>query len=175
MAETKTQKLEREYIIPLRNEWLKVPAYRRSGRAIKEIKRFIAKHMKVSDRDVDKVKLDIYLNNEVLSRGKTKPPAKIKVKAVKENDLVTVHLAEPSAHVNFLKAKNERRHKPSEAPKKAPKKEEVKEETEKKIEEKEKELSVAEQNEKIAESDVKAKKHTIKAKEESYHRLALKK
>ena len=79
MAETKTQtvkemqKLEREYIIPLRSEWRKVANYRRTGRAVKAIKKFIAKHMKVPDRDLDKVKLDMYLNNELWFRGRKKP------------------------------------------------------------------------------------------------------
>ena len=56
MPEQKSEKFEREYIIPLRREWQKVANYRRTGRAVKEIKKFIAKHMKVPDRDFSKVK-----------------------------------------------------------------------------------------------------------------------
>ena len=62
MAKDKIQsekKEEREYVIPLRKEWRKVANYRRTGRAVKEIKKFIARHMKVPDRDLNKVKLDI--------------------------------------------------------------------------------------------------------------------
>ena len=108
MAETKTEKLEREYTIPLRNEWRKVASYRRTGRAVKEIKKFIARHMKVADRDLDKVKLDIYLNNEIGYRGKKKPPAKIKVRAIKEGGIVKVELAEMPEYVKFLKQKHDK-------------------------------------------------------------------
>ena len=88
MAENKI--LEREYTIPLRKEFLKVPRYRRMQRAIKTIKQFIAKHMKIPDREVSKVKLDMYLNNELWFRGIKNPPTKIKVKATREKDLVKV-------------------------------------------------------------------------------------
>ena len=88
MAEAKS--LEREYIIPLRRVWLKAPEYERGRKAIKAIKEFIAKHMKVTDRNLKKVKLDIFLNNEIWFRGKANPPAKVKVKATKINDIVKV-------------------------------------------------------------------------------------
>src|SRR3989344_5011224 len=102
--------LEREYIIPLRNEWRKGANYERAGKAIKTIKKFIAKHMKVSDRDVSKVKLDQWLNQEVWFKGKKKPPARIKVRAIKEsNGMVRVELAELPEFVKFEKAKKERR------------------------------------------------------------------
>ncbi|MGC9309222.1 MAG: 50S ribosomal protein L31e, partial [Candidatus Nanoarchaeia archaeon] len=87
--------LEREYVIPLRRAILKVPRYRRAKKAVKAIKEFLARHMKVEDRDIRKVKVDIYLNNEVWFRGIKKPPAKIKVKASKNQDgIVKAQLAE---------------------------------------------------------------------------------
>jgi len=178
MAETKTVQLEREYIIPLRKEWQKVANYRRTGRAVKAIKKFIARHMKVLDRDVDKVKLDMYLNNEIWFRGKTKPPAKIKVKAIKENDVVKVYLSETPATHRFAKIKHEKRHRASAVPtpKIQPKEEKPSEQTEeKKKAEKEKEMAVAESRALEAKADAKAKKHTTKVKEESYHRMALQK
>ena len=173
---TKVQTLEREYIIPLRNEWRKVANYRRTGRAIKFIKEFIAKHMKVPDRDVSKVKLDIYLNQEIFFRGRKKPPAKIKVKAKRDGDLVKVELAELPKHIRFLKQKHEKKHKPSEKTKEAPKEEKKEEKTEEeKKEEKEKEQSVAEQKEQFTEQQTKAQKHTTKVKETKFHRMAMKK
>src|SRR3989338_11580624 len=95
-ADKKDEKimLEREYIIPLRREWLKVPRYKRASKAIKAIKQFLARHMKVEDRDVRKVKLDKFLNEEIWFRGIKKPPAKIKVKVRKYSDRVEVELAE---------------------------------------------------------------------------------
>lgn len=87
--------LERTYIIPLRRSWLKVPEYKRANKAVKAIKEFLVRHMKVYDRDLKKIKIDIILNNEVRFRGMRKPPAKIKVKASKfDNDIVKAELAE---------------------------------------------------------------------------------
>ena len=65
MAEIKTEKLEREYIIPLRREINKVPRYRKTEKAIKAIKKFLARHMKIRDRDLNKIKIDRYLNEEM--------------------------------------------------------------------------------------------------------------
>src|SRR3989344_3570473 len=76
--------LEREYVVPLRRAWLHVPHYNRTSKAIKTIKKFIAKHMKVEDRDPNKVKLDVYLNNDLWFRGRANPPSRVKVKARKE-------------------------------------------------------------------------------------------
>src|SRR3989304_10170013 len=116
---------EREYVIPLRKAFLKVPGYRRAGKAARAIKIFIAKHMKVPERDIGKVKVDMYLNNEVWYRGKTNPPSKIKVKAIREGDIVKVEFVESPEHIKFLKAKHEKFHKPEEK-KKEEKKEEAK-------------------------------------------------
>lgn len=182
MTETKTQTLEREYTIPLRKALLRVPQYRRSGRAVKAIKQFIAKHMKVADRDVDNVRLDVYFNNEVWFRGRASPPTKVKVKAIKEGDLVRVNFVEVPEHVKFLKAKHARLHKASEkkesvAPSvsKEGKTEESKSEEVKK-EEKEKEQAVAEQGIKEAAKAAKAAKHVTKVdKAQHPQRMALKK
>ena len=184
MTEVKTQKFEREYIIPLRRFWLNVPQYERSRKAVKTIKKFIAKHMKILDRDEDKVKLDVYFNNEIWFRGRANPPSKVKVKAVKEGDIVKVNFIEMPEHIKFLKGKLERRHKAAEKKAEKPKeekpeevvhKEEEKKPEEKKIEEKEKEQAVAEQHVKETKLDVKAQKHLTKKKETGFHRMALKK
>ena len=115
MAETKTEKkIEREYVIPLRRFWQNVPDYERSGKAIKTIKKFIAKHMKIYDRDLDKIKLDVHMNNEIWFRGRASPPSKIKVKATKENGIVKVELAEMPEFLKFHKARVEKRHQKAE-------------------------------------------------------------
>jgi large subunit ribosomal protein L31e len=170
--------LEREYTIPLRNEWRKVAHYRRTGRAVKEIKKFIARHMKVPEHDTDKVKLDMWLNQEIWFKGRRKPPAKIRVKAIKDSTgLVRVELAELPDFVKFEKAKFERRHKPSEKSKEPEKKEEKPEEKteEQKKDEKEKEQSVADIHALEAKQQIKAQKHLTAAKEPGFHRMALKK
>lgn len=178
MAEPKTQKIEREYTIPLRRFWLGMPQYERTGRAVKTIKKFIAKHMKVPERDVNKVKLDVYFNNELWFRGRASPPSKIKVKATKEGDIVTVTFAEMPQYVKFLKAKNERIHKKSDK-KETPKVEEKKEEKtdDEKNNEKEKETAVAESKAKEAKMESKVQKHVSSKPEKAQHpqRMALQK
>lgn len=181
MADTK-QVLEREYIIPLRRVWLRVPKYERTGKAIKAIKQFIAKHMKVPDRDIEKVKLDIYFNNELWFRGRAHPPAKIKVRAIKEGDIVKVGFSETPQYVSFLKAKHEKLKKrateKAEEKKAEEKPAEVKAEEkteEQKVAEQEKEKAVEQQQIKQAEQQQRAEKHITKVKEPKIQRMALKK
>ena len=84
MAKQETkEKLEREYVIPLRDKIRPVPRYRKTPKAIKSIKEFIVRHMKVYDRDLRKVKIDKFLNESMWIRGIKHPTHKIKVKAVK--------------------------------------------------------------------------------------------
>ena len=144
------QLFEREYVVPLRRGWLKVPKYKRGNKAVKTLKEFIARHMKIYDRDLNKVKIDVNLNNELRFRGIKKPPAKIKVRARKfDNDFVNVELVNLPTHIQF-KIKREERLK-----KKEEKKQEVKEEKKKvdvedfnKIEEVKKEDSIEKNKEK---------------------------
>jgi len=171
--------LEREYIIPLRRHWLNVPEYRRAGKSVKAIKDFIAKHMKVSGRDASKVRLDVYFNNELWFRGRRHPPAKIKVKAVKEGEIVRVSFVEEPVHVKFLRQKHAKfftktEKKPAEKGEKAPEIREEKTE-EQKTDEKEKEKSAEEQTIIQAGEDARAQKHITKVKEPKIHRMALKK
>ncbi len=81
--------LERNYIIPLRKELLKVPTYRRAKKAINTIRSFLTRHMKVDD-----VRIGDYLNREIHSRGRKHPPSKVSVKAIKieEKDNVYVRV-----------------------------------------------------------------------------------
>lgn len=167
MAET----LEREYTIPLRRHWMNAARYERTRKAVKAIKEFVAQHMKITDRNLDNVKLDVDFNNEVWYRGTKSPPTKVKVKVRKEGEIAHVTFAEIPEHIKFKKARHERVHVKSE--KKTEKAEEKKEE--KKIDEAEKEKSVAIANEKANEMKAKAEKHTTKVKETGFHRMALQK
>lgn len=111
MAKEKEPKieLERIYNIPLRKSWLKVAKYKRAKKAVKALKEFLAKHMKVEDRDLKNVKLDTYLNEEIWFRGIKKPPAKIKVKAVKLDDgIVKAELLEIPEILKFKIAKEQK-------------------------------------------------------------------
>lgn len=173
MAES--TKIERIYTVPLRQEWMKVPRYKRARKGVVALKEFIARHMKVPERDVDNVKLDVYLNNQMWHRGTDKSPSKIRVKATKEGNIVHVTFADMPKHVEFAKAKHVRKHPKSEAKsEKVEEKKELQTEEEKKVEQ-EKEKSVAIAKEHVAEQDKKAKKHTTKASTPEIHRMALKK
>ena len=160
MAETKTSTLEREYTIPLRKEWTKVPSYKRTSKAVKAIKEFIAKHMKVANRDLDNVKIDSYLNNEVWHRGVSTPPANITVKAIKKGDIVHVTFVNDPERVKFARERHARKHIKADKKVTAPevKKEDAKTDEEKKAED-EKEKSNAIANEKIAEQQANVQKH----------------
>src|SRR4030042_1263229 len=173
--------LEREYIIPLRREWLKVPEYKRANKAVKAIREFMIRHMKVYDRDLDKIKIDKILNNEVRFRGMRKPPIKIKVKAKKYDDgIVRVELAEipPAIKYKIEKERKQKEEATKEKQKKKPeKKEEKKEEKvteEKEEEKKEKKESVVEAGLMQAKQEAKQMGHVAgKQKQPTAHRMAL--
>lgn len=172
MAEIK-QHAERTYVIPLKKEWSKVPSYKRTRKAVVAIKEYVAKHMKIYDRDLNKIKLDVYLNNEIWARGSRNAPTRVKVLARKEKDIVHVTFAEAPKHIGFMKSKHVRHHKKSD--KKAPVEEKKEEQTvEEKKEEQEKEQSAAIVKEKIADQQAKAEKHTSKTKTPEIHRMAMK-
>ena len=96
MADKKDKKsdnIEREYVIPLRPKFQHVARYKKTPKAVKTIKEFLVKHMKVYDRDLNKIKLDKYVNELLWIDGIKNPPHKIKVKAVKEGDVFLVDLS----------------------------------------------------------------------------------
>lgn len=78
--------LERTYTIPLDREVSKVAYYKRAKKATKAVKEFLAKHMKVDNRDLNKVKISDEVNRALWSRGIKSPPQKITVKATKDKE-----------------------------------------------------------------------------------------
>ncbi|MEM2760280.1 MAG: 50S ribosomal protein L31e [Nitrososphaerales archaeon] len=81
------EELSRVYTINLSKVWLS-PRIRRTKRAINVIREFAQRHMKSEE-----VKIDRSLNEIMWERGIRKPPRKIRVKMVKdEDDVVTVSL-----------------------------------------------------------------------------------
>jgi len=83
--------MEKIMVIPLRKT-KQAPRTKRSARAIKEIRAYIMRHMKV---DEENVWIDASLNERVWQNGIRNPPSKVTVKAVKFDDgLVEVSLAE---------------------------------------------------------------------------------
>jgi large subunit ribosomal protein L31e len=80
---------EQIYVIPLRGT-RRAPRWKRSNVAIKDIRTYLAKHMKSED-----VKLDRSINERVWDRGAEKPPSRIRVRAMKFDDgQVQAELAE---------------------------------------------------------------------------------
>ena len=161
--------LEREYVIPLKRSVLKAPQYRRAKKAIKTIREFLAKHMRVEDRDLRKIKIDRYLNNEIWFRGIKKPANKIKVKAVKKGGIVYVELAEIPEAVKFVIARDKKKLAAVEDAKKSKvsKKEDKKEDKDNdgvadKVSEDEDKKSGAEKEAKTQKAAMKTEKHTTK-------------
>jgi len=90
---------ERFYTIPLRKVWI-VPRKKRAPKAVRIIKSFVLKHMKVrteaeGEEEAEKLVIDNEVNEKLWSRGIEKPPRKIRVRVVKDKEgVVTVLLAE---------------------------------------------------------------------------------
>ncbi|RLF48555.1 MAG: 50S ribosomal protein L31e, partial [Thermoplasmata archaeon] len=123
------KELERIYVIPLRKA-KHGPASKAAPRAIKLIRKFLSRHMKV---DVENVWIDQSVNEMIWSRGKYKVPSKIRVRAVRFDDgVVEVSLPE----VEFRPLREEIRATKEAKKPILKKKEEVAEEAEEKAEEK---------------------------------------
>jgi large subunit ribosomal protein L31e len=133
----KQKPVEREYIINLRKDIAKVPNYKKTPKAVKSLKEFIARHMRIPERDVKKVKIDKWLNRELWFRGIKNPPTKLKVKAKYSGDNVIVELAELPEKLKFAKVREEKIKKVSEKIKKEKEAEKKTEEKEEKTEDKE--------------------------------------
>jgi large subunit ribosomal protein L31e len=72
---------EKTYTIPLRHVWVVTPRGRRAPRAVRDVRDFVARHMKS-----DEVAVSNEINSEIWSRSINKPPRKITVRAVKDKE-----------------------------------------------------------------------------------------
>jgi large subunit ribosomal protein L31e len=112
MADKKTKttsaEIEREYVIPLREKSRSVPRYKKTPKAVKTIKEFLARHMKVKDRDLNKVKISKDLNQFLWAKGIRKHPHKIKVKAKKVGENIMVELVDYPNNLKFKKLREEK-------------------------------------------------------------------
>jgi len=81
------ESMERTYNIPLRKGTHKAPAYKRAAKAVKVLKTFVMKHMKVTE-----VKIGKELNEKLWLHGIRNPPHHINVNVKKEKDVATVEL-----------------------------------------------------------------------------------
>lgn len=187
-TDSKSDNIEREYVIPLRPEWRKVARYKRTNKAVKAIKEFLVRHMKIRDRDLNKVRVDKFLNEELWRRGIKKPPTKVKVKAVKDSDgIVRAELVEVPNDIKFKKERISKRDEKARevveskkstmerlkeaasgasAKGKPESNEEKKVEDEKKEEAKEKEAATVASEEKAEKQISRSEKHSAKVKTE---------
>jgi large subunit ribosomal protein L31e len=84
----------------------RVPKSQRASRAIKEIREFVARHMRAAEglsedekerftHPTEKIWIDTKVNEVIWRRGIEKPPAEIRVRAIKfEDGLIEVSLPE---------------------------------------------------------------------------------
>jgi large subunit ribosomal protein L31e len=109
MAEKKKEKTEQEYLIPLREKYRHVARYKKTPKAIKSVKEFIAKHMRIYDKDLNKIRLDKYVNEYLWARGIKNPPHEIRVKAIKDSEgIVKVELVNYPDKLKFKKLREEK-------------------------------------------------------------------
>jgi large subunit ribosomal protein L31e len=85
--EIKKEKLEKAgveqvFTIPL-SKAKSVPRWKRSNKAIKVIKAYLARHLKAEE---SKIHIDASINEKIWSRGSQKPPLRIRVRAMKFED-----------------------------------------------------------------------------------------
>ena len=80
---------ERIYTVPLGRAWV-VPKYRRAEKAVTILRKFVQRHMKPSEMNIDPS-----VNEEIWKNGINNPPRKIRVKLSKDDEgYVLVTLAE---------------------------------------------------------------------------------
>jgi len=115
---------ERAYTIPLRTVYNRAKRAVRAKRAMKHIREFIARHMKVPEENV---KIHVSVNHAVWQRGIQKPPRKVKVVAIKDGETVWVYTPEERAKLVEAAKKKRARAKKS-VEKKAGQKQEAAEE-----------------------------------------------
>jgi len=91
---------EKIYTIPLSRAWISPPK-RRAPRAVRIVRSFIQKHMKIKteaeeeEEEPEKLVISNEVNQKIWNRGIRKPPRNIRVRAVKDKEgVITVYLAE---------------------------------------------------------------------------------
>ena len=102
MAEEK--ELKRVYNVPLRREFLKTPKWKRTKKAVKALKEFLAKHMKA---DINNVLIGKNLNEHVWKNGIKNPPHHVKVEAIKDKEGIVKAELEGFEYKTYKKEKKE--------------------------------------------------------------------
>jgi len=129
-------KLERIYTVPLGDAY-EAPRDKRAPRAVRLLRTFIARHMKARDQ---RIILSEALNMFIWSSSIQKPPRRVKVRLIKEDDGVRAYLSDEKIEEPKKEEKKaEKKEEPKKEEAKAEPKKEKKAEGEPKKEEKPKE------------------------------------
>jgi large subunit ribosomal protein L31e len=94
------ENMTRVYNVNLGKAW-NTPRYKRTDRVLNIIREFAKRHMKA-----EKVKIEQDLNRSLWYRGKTNPPRTVRVRMVREDDVVTVSSFGESKNKEELKVKS---------------------------------------------------------------------
>jgi len=71
---------ERMYVVPFRRVWT-TPRGKRTPRAVRVLREYVARHMKVEE-----VVISNEVNEQIWSRGISKPPRNLRIRAVKDKE-----------------------------------------------------------------------------------------
>ena len=82
------EKIERLYTVPL-NKAYEYTRTKRARRTVKILKAYLNQHTKAKDVNI---RLSNMLNSFIWSRGIEKPPRKVKIKVIKEGEMVKAYL-----------------------------------------------------------------------------------
>jgi len=107
----------RQYIVPLRREFLKTPKWRRTKKAMSALRSFIVKHTKTED-----IRISRWVNEAMWARSGKRPPSKIAVKVEKKTEgekdkkrtFIDVELAELPPRAKRIQAQEEKKKKDEE-------------------------------------------------------------
>lgn len=104
--------LERIYTVNLSGVYSCGPRNTRAKRAAKQLRSFMARHMKAEE---EKVKIDNDVNSMLFACGMKKPPRRLKLHAKKDGEgTVAVSLADSKENKKEERKKEEKKRKPSE-------------------------------------------------------------
>ena len=98
--------LERIYVVPLGDAYRKT-RNKRTPRAVKLLKEFVARHMKARYND-SRIIISESLNKTLWARSIQNPPRKIRIKAIKTENTVTVYLPDEKTNIEVKKTKLEK-------------------------------------------------------------------
>ena len=102
-------KFERMYTIPLADAHL-TTRVKATNRAVKLVQAFIKRHAKVDEKNV---RLSGNLNHFLWANGRKKPPRRVKIKLIKENDMARAYLHDEKIEEKKVEKKDEKNAKPA--------------------------------------------------------------